>query len=227
MKHKVALILPYFGILPNYFPLWLKSAGVNRDFTFMLFTDADLSGYNVPDNVKVIPMTLDGVKKLIAPHLDFEFSLETPYKLCDYKPLYGLIFQDWLKGYDFWGHVDPDIIWGKLDSFITDDLLDKYGRLYRRGHFTLYRNTPGVNSFALHKLPYWNISYRDIYRIDNYIGLDEQIIAEHLFSNFAVDGGGGMHNMIALIVQMSSLYFLNLSATSTVTYASPLRHSGG
>lgn len=66
MKHKVALILPYFGTLPNYFPLWMKSAGANRDFTFMLFTDADLSGYNVPDNVKVIPMTLDDVRKLIA-----------------------------------------------------------------------------------------------------------------------------------------------------------------
>lgn len=68
--------------------------------------------------------------------------------------------------------------------------MDKYGRLYRRGHLMLYRNTPGVNGFVLHKLPYWNISYRDIYRIDNYIGLDEQIIVEHLFSNFAVDGEG-------------------------------------
>ena len=192
MRHTAALILPYYGTLPNYFPLWLKSAGANPDFTFMLFTDCDMSGYNVPENVKVIHLTFEGLKKLIAPHLDFPFVLETPYKLCDYKPMYGLIFRDWLEGYDFWGHVDPDIVWGDLGRFITDDLMDNYGRLYRRGHLTLYRNTPDVNGFALHGLPGWNISYRDVYRTGKYAGLDENVLAERLFSRFAYGGGGAI-----------------------------------
>ena len=38
-KHSVALILTYGGKFPNYFPLWLKSAGATPDFTFMIFTD--------------------------------------------------------------------------------------------------------------------------------------------------------------------------------------------
>ena len=155
----------------------------------MIFTDADCSGYNIPGNVKVIPMTLEGIRKLAAPHLGFECSLKFPYKLCDYKTLNGLIFQDWLKGYDFWGHVDPDVIWGNLSKFITDDLLDRYSRLYKHGHFELYRNTPKVNSFALHELSYWNVSYKDIFRIDKNTGFCEAAITNHLFSNFAVDGG--------------------------------------
>ena len=190
-RHTVALILPYFGTLPNYFPLWLKSAGYNPDFTFMLFTDCDMSGYNVPDNVKVIPMTLDGVRKLIAPHLDFEFVLDTPYKLCDYKPMYGLIFQDWLKGYDFWGFCDPDVIWGNLNNYVTDELLDRFGRLYINGHFQLLRNTEDVRRFVLHRIPNWNISYEDVYRTSRYMQIDEFEMPENLFSNFTYGGGGG------------------------------------
>ena len=28
MKNKVAIIVPYFGVLPNYFDLWLESARI-------------------------------------------------------------------------------------------------------------------------------------------------------------------------------------------------------
>lgn len=38
-KFKVAIILPYFGKLPNYFQLWIKSAEMNKDFDFLIFTD--------------------------------------------------------------------------------------------------------------------------------------------------------------------------------------------
>ena len=191
-RHSVALILPYYGTLPNYFPLRLKSAGYNPDFTFMIFTDIDFSGYKVPENVKVIHMTFDSLKKLIALHLDFDFVLNEPYKLCDYKPMYGLIFQDWLKGYDFWGHVDADLIWGDMGKFISDELLDRYDRIYRWGHCTLYRNTEEIRRFVLHKLPDWNISYRDIYRCNKYIGLDEQGITLKLFGTCTDGGGGGI-----------------------------------
>ena len=223
MRHKPALILPYYGTLPNYFPLWLKSAGTNPDFTFMIFTDCDMSGYNVPENVRVIHLTFDGLKKLIAPHLDFAFVLGTPYKLCDYRPMFGLIFADWLKGYDFWGHVDPDIIWGNMSRFITDDLLDKYSKLYRNGHLVLYRNTPEVNSFALHKLPYWNIYYKDIYTNATNRGFDESVLAEHLFSNFTVAGG----SIIALTSRTFTLICYSLRVSGSANSVRLFRRSGG
>ena len=191
-KHSVALILPYFGKFPNYFPLWLKSAGANTSFTFMIFTDNDMTGYNVPANVYVHSMTLEQIRTRISRHLDFEPVLNTAYKLCDYKPMYGLIFEDYLSGYDFWGFCDCDLIWGDMNRFITDDLLDRYGKLYRNGHLQLFRNTEDVKHFALHKLPYWNISYRDIYRVTRYIGLDEFTLSENLFSTFTYWVGGNI-----------------------------------
>lgn len=183
-KHSVALILHYYGKLPNYFPLWLKSAGANPNFTFMIFSDIDFSSYNVPANVKIFPMTFDEIKRLVSLYLDFEFVLNNSYKFCDYRPLYGLIFHEYLEGYDFWGYVDSDVIWGDIGKFITDDILGKYDKLYRLGHLTIYRNTEEINTFALHKLPGWNISYKDVYRTNMHMCFEEALLPENLFSKF-------------------------------------------
>ena len=186
-KHSVALILPYYGTFPNYFPLWLKSVGYNKNFDFLVFTDADFSCYDVPNNVHFFKSTLDDIKSRIRPHLDFDFVVNTPYKVCDYKPIYGLIFQDYLQDYEFWGNVDPDVIWGDMSKFITPEIFDKYDRIYNRGHLTIFRNTDKINHFVLHKLPGWNISYRDIYSTDETVGFDEISLNYQLFSKFVGD----------------------------------------
>lgn len=76
-------------------------------------------------------------------------AVPQPYKLCDFRPAYGYIFAEYLTQYDFWGHCDNDVIFGNIRKFITDDILDNYERILIRGHFTLYKNTPGVNNFYL------------------------------------------------------------------------------
>lgn len=177
---QIALILPYFGTLPNYFELWLLSAGANEPITFLIFSDCDFSKYKVPKNVHVIQMSFEQVKERVAKVLDFKFTLHIPYKLCDYRPLYGLLFADYLKGYDFWGHCDPDIIWGNLSHFITEDLLQKYDRLYRRGHLCIYRNTQAINEAALQKPSNSCISYKDVYTHRYSAHFDEGELIEHL-----------------------------------------------
>ena len=203
-KHSVALILPYYGKFPNYFPLWLKTAGYNKKFDFFVFTDADYSCYEIPENVHFFESTFDDIKSRIGQYLDFKFVLESPYKLCDYKPLYGLVFHDYLQDYEFWGHVDPDIIWGDMSKFITDYILDNYDRIYQRGHLTIYRNTDKINNFVLHKLPNYNISYRDVYKVPFLMYIEESALTENLFSNFAVGGGG--HNRQFDSVDCADLY---------------------
>jgi hypothetical protein len=144
MKPRVALILPYFGPLPNYFALALKSYGFNSDFDWHIFTD-DQSPHEYPPNVFVTYTTLARVKSRFQPHFDFPLALDRPYKLCDYKPLYGHLFADDLKDYDFWGHFDPDIIFGRIRHFVPEELYRNYDKIFDRGHFALYRNTPAVN----------------------------------------------------------------------------------
>jgi hypothetical protein len=144
VKRKIAMIQPYFGNLPNYFDLALKTYESNADFDWYIFTD-DRRPYAYPPNVFVTHIALDHLKSRFQQHFDFPLALERPYKLCDYKPLYGDLFADYLKGYDFWGHFDPDVIFGRINEFVPDELYQQYDKIFDRGYFALYRNTPPVN----------------------------------------------------------------------------------
>ena len=86
---KCVLILPYFGQFNNYFPLFLKSCEANPTYTWMIFTDNEFD-YIYPENVHVIKTTLDCVRNKANEKFGFKVALESPYKLCDYKPAYGL-----------------------------------------------------------------------------------------------------------------------------------------
>ena len=141
---KIALIIPYFGKFPNYFPLFLNSCRHNPTIDWLLVTDI-AEGFDYPENVHVIPMTFPELIARFRGQFDFEIALKTPYKLCDYKPAYGYLFREWLTDYDFWGHCDMDLLFGDLRVFFTDGMLEQYDKLGHLGHMTLYRNCETVN----------------------------------------------------------------------------------
>ena len=57
-KTKISFIIPFFGQLPPYIDLFLKSCKNNPNYTFMFFTDLKFH-QKIPNNVKVINFTLD------------------------------------------------------------------------------------------------------------------------------------------------------------------------
>lgn len=172
MKYKIALITVYFGKFPNYFHLWLRSAAWNSQVDFIIVTDNKI--HSLYDNIKVVYSNLDEIKFRADKVLKMNCVLPNPYKLCDYKPAYGLIFSDLLDGYDFWGHCDIDIIWGDLRKFITDDLLDKYNRLFNLGHLTLYKNDLKTNRIFKKLITGVHYTYREAFSLDYNIGFDEK-----------------------------------------------------
>ena len=76
----------------------------------------------------------------IQSHFDFEISLERPYKLCDFRPAFGEIFADELAGYDFWGHSDLDVIFGRIRDHLPAAAFEADKILFN-GNFSLYRNS--------------------------------------------------------------------------------------
>lgn len=190
--YKVALIVPYFGCFPNYFNLWLKSASYNTNFDFLIFTDNWNEDFNVPENVKIIIISLDDIKGKVSQILKYKFVLHNPYKLCDYKPLYGLIFEEHLAGYDFWGHCDPDIIWGDLSKFITSEHFNNYDRIYARGHLCLYRNVGRINHAALMEPKQGCITAKDVYTHKYIAHFDEGTLISELIE----EAGGIQYNSI-------------------------------
>lgn len=135
----IGVLNVYFGKLPDYFPVWLESCKKNPTIDFIVVTDQEAC-WSIP-NVKFIQSTLEKVKVRASEKLGFEVTMDTPFKLCDYKPAYGVIFEDLLKTYDYWGHCDIDLIWGDLRSFFDRYHLEEYDKFLPLGHLSLYRNT--------------------------------------------------------------------------------------
>ena len=140
----VVLILPYFGKLPDIFPLFLKTAEKNPDIQFLIITDSK-ELVNSSKNITIVYQTFSEFKKLIESRLGQKISLDNPYKLCDYKPIYGYVLYEQIKQYEYWGYCDCDLIWGNLYPFIEPLIEKNYDKVFASGHLTLYRNTQENN----------------------------------------------------------------------------------
>ncbi|MTV88024.1 hypothetical protein GM543_11135, partial [Streptococcus pneumoniae] len=109
---KIVFLCPYFGTLPPHTQLWLNSCKMNPSVTWYLFTD-DKRKFDYPENVQVFYTTLEETKALYQKKFDFEISLEGAYKLGDYKPLFGYLYEEMIQEFDAWGHIDVyDEIYG-------------------------------------------------------------------------------------------------------------------
>lgn len=160
---KTCFIIPYFGKLPVWLPLFLESCKKNPSFSWFLFSDQQGWG-KLPKNVKLTKMSLNDFNMLARKQTGLPFSIKTPYKICDAKPIYGEIFKDYLKGYGFWGVSDLDVIYGDLEAFGIRAKLkncDIYSPFSSPvGHFTLFRNTTPVNELYLN-FENLQLAYRD------------------------------------------------------------------
>jgi hypothetical protein len=141
---RIALLICYFGKEPWYFKFFVVSCRNNPSITFFIITDMDFGG-KLPENIIVVKMTLGEVENLATEKLGFTVPKLRPYKLCDFKPVYGLIFSNLIEEYDFWGYGDIDVIFGNIRSFMTDEVLSRYDVLslqsvYLTGYFALFKN---------------------------------------------------------------------------------------
>jgi len=170
--NKICIVSCYIGKFPRYFKYYVHSANFNKDVQFIIFTD-NVSNEENLGNIKYLPINLESFNNVASIKLSFEVNVINPYKLCDFKPLYGKIFEDQLRGYDFWAFSDIDIIWGNIRQFLPDSFLAKVDVCHTRanwttGHFTLIRNYELTNS--LYKdCP----TYREVLTSEHYFQFDE------------------------------------------------------
>jgi hypothetical protein len=152
----IRLVVPHFGQRPAYFPLVARSMAANPDVSWIMLTDRPVQ--DPPPNLAVRLCEFDDLAKLIQSHFDFEISLERPYKLCDFRPAFGEIFAAELAGYDFWGHCDLDLIFGRIRDHLPAAAFQADKILFN-GNFSLYRNTPETAGWYRHEIG--KVSYRD------------------------------------------------------------------
>ena len=149
---------------PVYFDCFLRSCATNPDINWLIITNTPAPP-NAPPNVrfhqtteaelvhrfttKMGPeLTAAGLNLDAQATLDLFTKVVAAYRsgqFLDLKITLGLVFDDLLSEYDFWGHCDFDMVFGDLRKFLTEEILTVHDKVLCRGHLTLYRNTPKVN----------------------------------------------------------------------------------
>lgn len=181
-KYNIALIVTYFGELPFWFPAFQLSCSYNYNIQWIFFSDAQ-PPLNLPRNITFINFSINDFCQLASKKLciNIQLSEEFLYKICDFKPAFGIIYEDYLHSYDFWGHCDVDIIWGQINNYIKPNIFEKYDIITSRekrisGHFCLYRNERKINRIFL-EMP-WTAKF--LQKIYSYEHLDEEYFTNYL-----------------------------------------------
>jgi hypothetical protein len=140
----VCLVACYFGPPPGWINQYLLSCAYNPSIDFLIFTDQDKFPAT-PPNVRVKWLSMSSFNSLATEKFGVKVNVSRPYKLCDFKPTYGHLFEEHLLGWDYWGYTDLDVIYGDLRRFLSLARLQQYDVFTARkeflvGHFTLFRN---------------------------------------------------------------------------------------
>ena len=140
---KACIVIPFYGKLPKYFPLYMQSLW-RMNFDVLMVTD--LEWVSAKANFHVIRLSLKQVETIAKEKLGVDVRLSHPRRLCDMKPMYGKIFEDYLEGYEYWGFGDCDLIYGlALRDIVSSAIEEKYDvislrRNWTTGSFCLVRN---------------------------------------------------------------------------------------
>ena len=159
----IGIIVARWGGWPSWMPLFLHTLRHNPTVDFHLLSDVPPPATApLAPNVRYHAWSLDellvrlretvGVR-LRRLHAGGVFaSGVSSAKLNDFKPMFGEVFADMLSPYEWWGHLQEDLLLGQLRRFASPavlgahDVLCPYAPpLNASGVLMLYRNVARVN----------------------------------------------------------------------------------
>ena len=167
--HLISIAL--FSSWPQYAIIFLHCARYNPQVQFTLVTNLDehhpswreqFGGFEKPNNVHFAHYTFEQIVARIQEDnlgLGIDLKVTAPYKLTDYKPMYGVLFRNELMGCTHWGWFDIDIYVGNIKAtyecgYANEDFIsyDKYYKVH--GPLMVLRNSDPVNTFYRNMLAF-------------------------------------------------------------------------
>ena len=139
------LFSPWFGPWPEWIEFFVESCKWNPEVDWLIHTDRDPPENTAP-NVTFQQMSLAEYRQVLSERLGIDASAVTPYKICDFRPTFGHVFDAAVEGYGHFGYCDLDVIFGDLRAFFSDELLSGYDAVSAApdrmaGHLSVFRNT--------------------------------------------------------------------------------------
>jgi hypothetical protein len=175
--HKIGLIIVYYGNWPDWIPFFLKSCSGNKSIHWLIFSNHIPPG-DIPENVVYHPLTLRELVQIIMDTIQIKPAIIHPYKFTDFKPAYGHIFQEYLRDYSHWGYSDLDLVYGSINTFIDDRMLDDHDIIspspdFFPGHFLLMKNNTQMTTL------YQNaVNWKEILTSEKYHCFDEHLLSK-------------------------------------------------
>jgi hypothetical protein len=184
---KVIIIIPYFGELPRWFYLHLKTCMHNPEIDWLFFTDSKKIPENTK-NIRFIHMTMENFNLLASKKLYLNIYIKFPFKINDFKPTYGAIFSDYIKDYQYWGFADIDLIYGDIMKFIKKGIennsdIISVRKIYLAGPFSLFKNSEKINRLYEKSRDYVKV----FQNVNKYYCFDEcNYLCSHLYSGGSI-----------------------------------------
>lgn len=146
----ILIIINYFGQWPPWFPVFLESCKRNSTINWLFHTDCPFEEYKI-DNVKFKHVSFDDYVSMVSAKLNVNFRPENSYKLCDIKPMYGVLHSDEISGFDFYGYGDIDVLYGNIRHFYPDEVLQNNNVISTHvgivsGHLALFKNVNWIKN---------------------------------------------------------------------------------
>lgn len=169
----ILVIHPYFGRFPKMFPFWLESCKLNKTVDFLIVTNQEIQ--SDADNIIIKKSSLTQVKSQLESICGMNIWLEKPYKLCDFRPLFGKLFSEYTQKYDFWGYCDCDLVFGDIRHFLTEEVLNNHDYILGWGHFHVQRTIDSKfdEVWRTARGLWRNIGWKDVFASDQNEWFDE------------------------------------------------------
>ena len=137
---KKIMLCPYFGEFPPWFDLFIADFNQTmkpQGYEWLLDTD------------------LPSFKRRVKEKLGIEYpGIRGSGKVHDYRCALGLLYEEELKGFNYWGTMDFDMCFGQVNKWFPDEMISQYDLVsnhdtYISGPFSLYKNTTEINKLFL------------------------------------------------------------------------------
>ena len=217
---RVLIIIPYFGNWPPWIEYFFQSCQYNPSFSWLIYTDCKIPT-EIPKNIQFFKKNISDFNHLASSKLDLKIKIHNPYKICDLRPAFGKIFEDYIKDYDFWGYSDLDLIYGNMGNFLSLKVLEKNDVIsvrknYMTGHFALLRNNNYINSLFI-KSPDYAVIFQDY---SKHYAFDERsnVFGRLLFSSKKLKCLNSMYSKSELIINKIRLKLFNINHNDLIDF---------
>jgi len=170
-RGKALLILPFSGPFGPWLPLYLHSLANQHTLDLLLLSDTVPP--ELPSNVRHVPMTFDDIRERANARLKTPVRLHRGRNICDLRPAFGLVFEEFTQGYEYWAFGDEDVLYGDLDRMLAPHLDGTADLVFpalngKSGHLTIVKNHPRTNELAMN-----DPVYKDVLNSQEHWAYDE------------------------------------------------------